>query len=325
MNKFKIFKYISVCTVLFALFSCSDEGYTDNSGVTLPETEDLPWQANTTLEVTPDEDHASFIWYHDLLTGEDYWGNDEVILNFDLESVLTADQFSKIDFYLTAEEKDGYNYTAPYETSGALLTTVSEWNEEGQFSLTIAADSAYDLFLNKYTYDRSEKLAREGDLFEIHWVITAKNGEVYDSRESWTGDTRFGIQTKLENYAPPIFEGTFTYEYTDATADAEYWGKISVGETGSINFTHLGNQVYSVPNLGFSYNYTSSGTITLDFLSGLITVKGNVEEKWIITKVDGPDLYIDIEYKYSASYNEYFSVKLTRTDGNNWPENIHTE
>jgi len=58
----------------FLLNSCED------SNDTILE-EAVNWQQNTIIKFAAEEDKETFIWYYDLLTNEDYWGNDEVELD----------------------------------------------------------------------------------------------------------------------------------------------------------------------------------------------------------------------------------------------------
>ncbi|RLD76344.1 MAG: hypothetical protein DRJ07_16505, partial [Bacteroidetes bacterium] len=102
-------------------------------------------------------------------------------------------------------------------------------------------------------------------------------------------------------------------------------GGVQIGDTGVTNITDVSDGIYNVDHLLFGYNYGGEGVLTYDSVSGLTSVQGGQDEKWIISNVNGSTLEISWEYEYSASYNEYGTVRLTRTDGENWPANIHTE
>ena len=321
-----LYKLMFLFSIAFFIQSCDEEGYTDSISDPV-NAENLPWQALTNLSIYAEEEMGNFIWLKDLLSFEEYWGNDTVVLNIELDSNQDLTFFTNVEFYLTAQELNGYNFQPPYNTQGKLLANVpiTSFDEATKsYQLSISVDNVVALFGDDFQNDRSENPLLEGDIFEIHYKLIHDSDDYLDSRESSGIDTRYGFSVQYKDFAPPVWEGTFNYEYTDATGNAEYYGGIQVGETGTIDITHLGDQVYSLPNLGMSYYYTRSGTLTFDFLSGLVEIEGSYEEKWNITKVDGPTVYIDMEYRYSAGYDEYWSFSLTRTDGNDWPTNLYT-
>ena len=309
--KKSILKYLLLFSTIFLLQSCDED-------TNIYEEGELSWQNSTTLKVTPVEDKETFIWYKDLLTFEEYWGNETVELNMKLRSNVSADQFSKVDFYVTVEEKDGYNYTAPFNTTGKMFTSV-DMPESGEFSVSINATDSYALYMNDFKTDRSTKLPVADDIFLVYWVITAKDGSMLDSRSEATND-RYAMKVRVENFAPPVWEGTFNYEWIDIGYS---YGK-QIGATGTTTFTNLGEGVYDVDNGNFHYAYSGPGTLTYDFLTGLCSFAGTYQTVWEISNVDGASLDIYWSYQWTASYDEWGTVRLTRTDGKDWPTNIHT-
>ncbi|MCF7568282.1 hypothetical protein L3X37_07885 [Sabulilitoribacter arenilitoris] len=316
MKREIIFKYFLFFSAIFLLNSCDES---DDSVIE----EVVNWKEQTRIAFTPVEDKETFIWYHDLLTNEDYWATDEVEINMSLKSNVSAENFSKVDFYLTVEEKDGYNYTAPFNTTGKMIGSVNV-PESGEFTFNIKGDDAYGLYLNDFKNSRSSVLAREGDIFLLYYVITAKDGTTLDSRKSTKVGNRFGMKVKVEDYAPPVWEGTFDFEWIEVSGGAATYGGVFVGKTGSVNITHLGNQVYSMSNLLWDYKYGTSGKIFFDFLSGETYVSGNSSEHWTISNINGSSMDIEFWYSYSDDYDETGTVRFTRTDGADWPSNIYS-
>ena len=258
-----------------------------------------------------------------MLTFDEYWGNDEVEINMSIKSNVSTDNFSKVDFYITVEEKDGYNYTAPFNTNGKMIGSVNV-PESGEFTYSIKADDAYGLYLNDFKNSRSSVLAREGDIFLLYYVITAKDGTTLDSRQSTKVGNRFGMKVRVEDYAPPVWEGTFDFEWIVVSGGAETWGGVYVGKTGSVNITHLGNQVYSMSNVLWDYYYGTAGKLYFDFLDGETYVEGTRSEHWTISNINGPSMDIEFWYTYSDAYDETGTVRFTRTDGIDWPSNIYS-
>lgn len=316
--------FVCFVALIFAV-SCSDDGYTDPIESAM-QPEDLPWQATTFLDATGVVDKEDFVYETNVETMVGSWGVNEVEYDINILSSTNASNFDKIEFYLTMQEEGGYNYEAPYDYNGALVATQKTWSDSGNFTFVLNADVAYSKFVNKLKFDRSSRKARAGDVFQVYYVIYGKDGAILDSRQETGANKSFSFKVKLVDIAPPVWAGTFTYEWIDATANAEYYGKIKVGDTGTVVITQLEGQTYSMSlNLMFGYFYGTTGVINYDYLSGLVWVtEGKNNEKWNVVKVDGDVLEIALEYKYSAGYNEYCTVRLTRTDGKEWPSTVHT-
>ncbi|KAB1068157.1 hypothetical protein F6U93_07615 [Tamlana haliotis] len=282
------------------------------------------WQLDTKLVFEPVEDKETFIWYYDLQTKQEYWGNDEVEINMRLKSKNPAKDFSKVDFYITVEEKDGYNYSTPFNTDGKMIGS-AEIPESGAFTFSLGADEAYGVYENDFQKDRSSTLAREGDIFLLYYVITAKDGSTLDSRESIRESNRYAMKVRVEDFAPPLFEGTFEFEWIELSGGAITYGGVWLGKTGTVNITHDGEGVYSMSNLLWDYKYGGKGKVYYDFLDGLTYVQGSYQEKWSISNLNGASMDIAFTYQYSDAYDETGTVRFTRTDGTDWPSNIYTE
>jgi hypothetical protein len=328
MKKYSIIKYILLLSVLFSAGSCQD---IDDSE--FPNTIDpgnLEWQATTHMKIKPVEGKETFVWLTNIITLEQYWGNDTVELNFKLLSAIPTDNFSKIDFYITAQEKDGYNTAPPYITEGKLLRTITDLPESGEFNIMIQGDELYEMFKSDFINPRSQAPLLEGDIFEIHWIITNKDGTIFNSQNHVEGEYRFGFTTLHKDKKPPSWEGVFNYEWIIVSGEAEKWGGVKVGDKGQIEIVETTEALeiskeFDVSHLLFNYKYGGAGKLFLNYNTGETYVEGNSEEKWVISNIDGATLEISWTYKYTADYDEYGTVRLTRTDGENWPVNFHTK
>ncbi|MCF6223326.1 MAG: hypothetical protein L3J34_06315 [Flavobacteriaceae bacterium] len=327
MKKYSIIKFLMVLSLVFSIQSCRDL-----NDLEFPEAKDpgsLAWQATTHMKISPTEGKETFVWLTNIITLEQYWGNDTVELNFEMDSSIPTENFSKIDFYLTVEEKDGYNSTPPYNTEGKLLRTITDLPENANFVLQISGNKVYEMFKSDFINPRQQAPLLDGDLFEIHWIITNKDGTFLNSQDYIQGEYRFGFSTLHKDKKPPSWEGTFNYEWTYVSDGGLQWGGVKVGDTGQIEIVETTealelNKEFDVSHLLFNYNYGGDGKIFLNYTTGETYVEGGSEEKWTISNVDGNTLEIAWTYKYSAEYDEYGTVRLTRTDGEDWPENFHS-
>jgi len=329
MKKYSFIKYLLVLSIIFSMHSCNDEITSEFPNAVDPA--NLAWQANTHIKVTPVEDKEAFIWLTNVVTLEQYWGNEIVELKMKLNSVIPTDNFAKIDFYLTAQEKDGYNATPPFDTTGKLLSTLTDFPESGEFGLQIDADDAYELFKGDFLMPRTTAPLLDGDLFEIHWIITNKDGTELNSQDYVAGEYRFGFTTLHKEKKPPSWEGTHEYEWIYTSAGASTWGGVSVGDKGQINIVETSDALdldkfFDADDLSFGYNYGGPGSLSLNFETGETSTIDDSwrAQEWTISNVDGNTLEITWKYYYTDSYDEWGTVRLTRTDGEDWPENFHT-
>ncbi len=329
MKKKSFIKYMLVLSLIFSMHSCNED--ITNEFPEAPSPGSLGWQANTQIKVTPIEEKETFIWLTNVVTLEQYWGNDTVELQMKLSSIIPNDNFAKIEFYLTAQEKDGYNATPPYDTSGKLLSTVTDFPESGEFDLQINADVAYEMFKGDFVNPRPEAPLLDGDLFEIHWIITNKNGTVLNSQDYIAGEYRFGFTTLHKEKKPPNWEGTHEYEWIYVSDGGLDYGGVKVGDKGQINIVETTdalelNKLFDADDLSFGYYYGGPGSLSLNFETGETNVIDDTwrSQEWTISNVDGNTLEITWKYTYTDSYDEWGTVRLTRTDGEDWPENFHT-
>lgn len=302
--------------------SCEEE-----DDVVTPRPYNATWVDNATLKFTPAvEDIKAFEYYVEAgANGSQYWNTTDVDFNVALElGDASASEISKIDIYAFAEETDGENFKYLGGEQGKLYETIS--NPSESFVISFSKDKLEELFKNDFSANHNGQVATN-DIFEFKWVITGKNGSVVDTRVDCFGfNCTYGIGTNVIDVAPPIWAGTFNYEWIAATANATVYGRVTVGKTGTMTFTLQPGffTVYDVSHLTADYYYGSSGTLTYDYESGLVEIQGRYAQKWNIVDVSGPTLTIDFSYQYSAGYDEYGTFTLTRTDGQDWPSNIHT-
>jgi hypothetical protein len=123
-----------------------------------------------------------------------------------------------------------------------------------------------------------------------------------------------------------VWNGTYDYEYTTVGLTTGMYDDIVVGTTGSIDFAPGDNaDEYTVSHTMFNYYYGAGealGTLTYDYATGLISISGELQEVWEVKSVDGTNL----EIFWSNNYDdEDGRVLLKRSDGYNWPANIHKE
>ncbi len=323
MKKHKFIIYILAVMFIISLGACSENDEFDPA----PDASELGWQATTNLKVMAVPGFEKFIWETDLLLHDQYWVNDELKLNITLNTNEVIENFTKIDIYVVASEKDGYNSSAPFDKNGKLFATISSIPESGVFeTVTIEAEDLYELFRTDFSQDRTTVHLLDGDVYEFFWVIHHKDGTTYDSRalaphpaNSW------GVTVLYQDYAPPIWNGTFNYVILEVGTDISDWYDLAPGDIGSMSCTLIQPPgTYSVDD--FSFLGSGTGTLTHDFLSGLVEAEGYYGEAWEISNVDGASL--DIKWTdpvmMDAGYDYQGKARITRTDGNNWPSNIHT-
>ena len=275
MKKYEILKYLLIFTLIFSFLACDDT--IDNEFDEAVELRSLPWQASVKMDVAAVEDKEVFIWLTNVVTLEQYWGNETVELEMTFSSGIPTENYTKIDFYLTAEEVDGYNVTDPFDTEGRFLKTISELPEDGEFSLHINGNDAYELFKSDFLNSRSEVPLLDGDLFEIHWILTNNDRSTYNSKDYVGGDTRFGFATLHKEKKPPSWEGTFEYECIYVSDGGLNYGGVEVGDTGEITIVETTgtlelNKLFDVDDLSFGYYYGGPGALSLNFNTGKTAV-----------------------------------------------------
>ncbi len=322
MKKLKYINLITKSLLVILMISCSKSDEFD-AAVT---PEKIAWQANTAITVNAVNGIASFIWETNLLTLETYPVSDTLELNFKIKSIAKIENISKVEIYVNAEEKDGYNYTEPFDYTRKLFTTITVIPEDGTFSLKIPAEDLYELFSNEFLNDRSEVHLLDGDFFTLTWKIIHSDGSVFDSFDNPISENNFGLQVKYQDYYPPVLEGSYTYEYIEAGAGFSMLG-IGVGTTGTIDITLTEPPgTYYVSDFGFN-KWSLPNTLVHDFPSGLVTTsEGFYKTTWAIVDVNGASIDIYVESMFTPVYGWWGVVRITRVDGVEFAEslNLHT-
>ncbi len=321
MKVLNIFKISTCILAVMQLLSCSDEGFSDTE-ISFNAEGSRTGLATSSLIKEAQVGQSDFVCEQDAENNSQTWINDEIVYQMTIDTDVELSQISSIDFYVRAQEKAGYNEQAPYDEASYKINTINQWNSDGQFTWSVTADEIYTLFAGKFEQERSEVTALEGDLFEFYWMMYGANGQVVDSRNLPQESKYFSASVEIISSVPPIFAGTFIYTWIDATDNAINDGGIVLDDPQEITFESLGNQQYHIPNLGFDYVYTDEGTLTYDDATGEISLNGSTSEHWEILEVNGATLTIYFSYEYTEEFDESGTLTLTRTDGQDWPDNI---
>lgn len=295
-----------------------------------PENYTPEWSHNATLKFAPAGDASGQFEYHveAYEGGTEYWNVTDVNLDVAVDlGGFTVDEIAKIDIYLFVEEdlEGGFNYLGGEQ--GKLISTVEDPTET--FEITISKEDIEGMYGTDFS-DNHNGNVTVSDLFELKWVFTGVDGKIYDSRSDCSGfNCTYAFGTNVIQIAPPIWEGTFEYEWIEATAGALNYGRITIGQTGTMTMSLQEGSytVYDVSHLGADYYYGGPGVLDYDYQSGAVTIIDPSwrAQVWNITDVNGPTITIEWSYYYSAGYDEYGTFTLTRTDGQDWPTNIHTD
>lgn len=327
MKRLKFLFGLLIIAVMTNLQSCSEEGFSDEiDGPQMVNT----FEGQTKLKIVIPEGEDKLIYTQDVITLEQFWTNESLDWEVHLESGMGIDAVAKIEFFLNLEEEGGYNSQPPFSTNGMLVKTYTEIPEDGVIAFSLSGEEVSGAFQGLFRNTRAEyPFLEETDIFELEWVITSNDGEVFDSREYASQEYRAGFSYDYTLYSPPSFAGTFDFEWIELSDGGATYGGVSLGGTGSVTIPFDsyadGIGTFSMNNLLFDYYYGTAGTIYYNFETGLVTIEGSLEEKWNIVNIDGPHMDIAWEYRYTAGYDESGTVRLTRTDGKDWPEEMYTE
>lgn len=326
MKNFSFLKYITIVVgFVFVLQSC--DGNDSEFPVISSDGTSITWKNNTKISITPTQGKESFIWEKNLLTLNQYWKNETVELNANISTGLSLSNISKVDVYVTAEEKDGYNASAPFETNGKLVKTISSIPSSGDFTLELKADDLYGFFASKYTKDRATQKGHNGDLFELYWEVTLKNGDVLDSRNYFDSGYSYAFKGKYQELAPPVWQDTYTMEWLSGNNIFALFG-LNIPVMDEFVITESSTPgTYNLTSILFNVNLGLTGTLKFDFNSGLTTVIDDAFGlvSWEFSNINGSS--IDVEIKGLDNLipipGIVYKVRLTRKDGANWPANIH--
>ena len=270
------------------------------------------------------------------------WFNQEVNLNFQLRTERDVSEIAQMNFYVSAQEENGYNYDS-FDGFKTLLRTVENVDIPSSKNIEITFDALElgalfeDKFQNTTKGDKSRTAdypLLEGDFFTVTWVIKFADGTMFDSSKKVSPYNSHSIATSQIQIAPPIWEGTFPFELIDITASAmQYDSTFRVGKTGTLSITETGPGEFTVADggAGFYWKYANNypdAAMVYDFASGLtdITLRTTGTKSyasWSISVVDAKTVDITWYYNY-AGYGTRFgaTARVTRSDAYDWPTNL---
>jgi len=328
MKKIKGMKkiiYISGLILLSALVmqSCEKED---------PDYPELTWKETTTLSVAPLDSVSTFIVELHFPSGEpNKIATETLNLAFDLDWTTDDNPVSKVTLYIRLQAEIDSVTTSFGTDTEVMLAEITDFDAEGKFNLNLSMDAVYDLFLDDFgnSRDQYDVPILPGDLFEITWKITGKDGTENNAKDECFGmGCQYGIL--VEGQFPFLWwSGIFEYEWIVLSDDIILYGEIDSGNTGTIEITPVGindkgEEEYDISHTLFNYYFAagdSDGKLYFDKSTGLVYIEAAMEEVWNISNVDGPSLDIAFIYEWE---DEWGTVTLTRSDGLDWPENIHS-
>lgn len=169
-----------------------------------------------------------------------------------------------------------------------------------------------------------------GTSLDISWKISSSEyGTVTLTRKDGK-DWPTNINTPLgEATEEEVWNGTYTFEYLEVgpgVAAYSYYDEIFVGYTSTVDCATIGG-IPSVSHGSFDYWYEAPWEVTLsyDYATGVVAIADSPTGviTWEISNVTART--IDIFYDFHSGYEEYSTVRLTRTGNYDWPSNLHTE
>ena len=302
----------------FGLFSCVEEE---------PSYLEPTWKQSLQIETTSSEETRNFIAEVNLSTGEATWAKEQVQINFDSKWIndLQVD-ISSVELYVNVEETTpaGKKLVSP---DGRLLKRIEDFVIGEKQVITISVDEIYNALSSDFTLPRPNKL-RSDDLVELKWVVTGADGEKLDGRSECSGEFcqyAFGVSTIAD-----IWSGEFEYEYLvvgNGVQCCTSIPKVNVGTIGTLLITKTGPGKYSIPDAEFGASWNGQpvpADMTFDFASGKVNLTdlANHNVIWTISNINGKTLEIAWKNKWE-SYGEFGTIKLTRKDDIDWPNNLN--
>jgi len=177
--------------------SCQDE----------PVYPELTWMQTTTLSVAPLDSLKNFIVELHIATKKPVRiARGSLNLGFDLDWESTENPVEKVTLYIQMQEKVDTVINAYGVDTEIVLSEITEFTPDGKFDLILNAETVYGLFKDALGDSRDEYAvpALPGDLFEIKWGLTGKDGTVLNARDNCFGE---GCQYSLS------VEGWFWFQF----------------------------------------------------------------------------------------------------------------
>ncbi len=291
------------------MYSCDEEEYAKD---------DFNIKLATVTYVTPGE-FNNFFFASNLERFE--------VGEFDLDLLIVPgkedDVIEKLEVYAYFLEDVNGEQVVHGGTEGKLMTTLVDLENTLEVKVNVNVDDLYDLFSSDLIdTDRPYKL-KASDHLEFKWVITTAEGEITDTRYDCTGaDCQHIIGVDSGIACPNNLDGNISFVWIDAG------GALSrnIGRSGSINIKRISLAgEYEVDDFEFGSGPPQSGTMVDDNCSGkmLITNYGNTV--WEFTNFNGSSVDVKFTNRYTEMYPQYGiwgQVRLTRTDGKDWPTDL---
>lgn len=318
--------------ILIALFSTLFITACDSTDSEITPAAYTPnWTESTKLVLTPKADATgktpkAFQLQINSKTGAVSWTVSSLKYGIGIVSPNIANtDIRSIELFAFAEEKVNNQYKYIGGTDGKLLATVTGLTASSEISFT--KDQLYNLFKTELSSVFTEL---NSDIFiEFKWRITAKNGQILDTRYNCNGfNCSTGVKTESVYY-DPTWIGNFQYKWIligPGTVTYSY-RKVGTNPVGPVIFasSKTVDKAFDVDDLSFGGGYKATpGYIIFDSSTNTLNVYNSTTEasKWELVGQTPQTLTVKWTYRYTAQYNEYGTVELTRADGITWPANL---
>ena len=317
-NIMKKFPWLCVVVGVMTIQSCNQDGFSFK---------ELTWQQSTSISLVPGEERNFAVGTEDSeIVG---WAVGEITIGLDLDFEGEEMPLSEVTFYAQlVVDVDGnqVRYGSDTEKEVAKITDFADLDT---LSVTLNADDVYALFASELSdRDGSVILGLSGDLFEITWTVKGTDGTIADSRGTcFDTSCIYGFNTGSKSVVFDWWNGTFDFEYLEASESViEYsYGDLEIGTTGTIEMTPDVDGTSIIDHSLFGYYYeTYVSNLTFDHRSGAVSLSSeeSYPASWVISNINGTSM--DVYWELDAGYGENAKVRMTRTDGKDWPTHIYT-
>ena len=234
--------------------------------------------------------------------------------------------------FTSEQDKTGFVYNVNNSTGEEFWgQTEAKFNVEffsNQATVAnISKEEVYNIFKNQYTSNQTD--IKIGDIFEIKWVITGTDGQVYDSRTDCVGfNCSYGFDAK--EAIVDTWIGEFEYKWIEVgPGTVRYsYDNINVGSTGIVEFIPGSTEgQYDVLDMSFggAYGGPRGGTLTYDVDNQILTIisaESYYNSIWEVVSVTEDVLTVYWTNNFTTRYSEYGTIELRRSDGLKWPTGL---
>jgi|GEM_PF-1890156 len=282
----------------------------------------LTWKESVSIQTKVTSKNANFIYQFDPSANSGTWSNSKVSAEFDINGLSSSQSpVIRADIYIYLQEKTATGFSTAGGIEGKKLTSVTSFSPTGIFSLDFNLDELYNIFKDDLKTPRPDKFL-ETDKFEVKWVLTSADGDVFDGRKepiNIYNPALFGFKVSKES-ADNTWLGTFDYKILQAMSDT----KVKVGDLKTIAFTKNGD-IYTTPDLQFSGGLKGEmvpGSFLYDPATGRVTVQSDGGFRYNITWTISNITTSSIDLNWANKYGDAGKIQLTRKDGKAWPSNM---